>query len=354
MKMIQRLYLKDFLKLLCLLSVGMSVIFSLLDMIDKIGSFIPGKSSTSDLLLYASYNIPRLILYVLPMSVLISSLFTFSQAVRKKEITAIKAAGGKLSTLSYPFIAVGALLSLFAFVTGEVIVPDFSGRAADLKNFLEDKGRRLNVTEGGLWLRGKDGSPVKIDFYVSEKKAAEGISVFIMGEGSLREKIFAKRAYWKGNAWVFEDVVRYNVKTGSAEHLQTMAYDGLESPDFFSEELKGAGEMGIAELYRYTQRLKSAGFRNVKLAVDLDSKISFPLVSLFMMMLGIALSFSMSLGGGLFSAGLGLLISLFYWLSYTFSLSMGYAGVIPAIVSAWTVPLIFGALSVYLFLRIPE
>jgi lipopolysaccharide export system permease protein len=354
MKILQRLYLKDFLKLLFLLSGGLSVIFSLLDMIDKIGSFIPGKPSIADLLLYASYNIPKLFLYVLPMCVLISSLFTFSQAVRRKEITAIKAAGGKLRALSYPFIAVGALLSLFSFVTGEIIVPDFSGRAADLKNFLEGKGRRLNVTEGGLWLRSKDGSPVKIDLYVAERKEAEGISVFLLGENSLKEKIFAKRAYWKGDTWVFEDVTRYSVRTGSLEHLHTMTYGSLESPDFFAEELKGAGEMGIAELYRYTQRLKSAGFRNVKLIVDLDSKVSFPLVSSFMMMLGIALSLRMSLGGGLFSAGIGLLISLFYWLSYTFSLSMGYAGVIPAIISAWTVPLIFGALSVYLFLRIPE
>ncbi len=354
MKIIQRLYLKDFLALLFLLSGGLSVIFSLLDMVDKISNFIPGKTSTADLLIYTSYNIPKLFLYVLPMSVLICSLFTFSQAVRKKEITAIKAAGGKLRALSYPFIIMGMLLSLFAFITGEIIVPDFSKRAADLKNVLEGKSRRLNVTEGGLWLRSKDGSPVRIDLYVTEKKAAEGISVFKIGEGSLKEKIFAKKAHWNGETWVLEDVMRYTVQTGSVEHLKTITYNDLESPDFFAEELKGAGEMGIAELYRYIERLKSAGFRNVKLSVDLDSKISFPLVSLFMMMLGIALSFRMSLGGGLFSAGLGLLISLFYWLSYTFFLSVGYAGAIPAFLSAWTVPSIFGALSLYLFLRIPE
>jgi lipopolysaccharide export system permease protein len=288
------------------------------------------------------------------MSVLICSLFTFSQAVRKKEITAIKTAGGKLRRLLYPFMVLGAFLSLFAFITGEIIVPDFSKRAVDLKNFLEGKGRRLNVTEGGLWLRSKDGSPVKIDLYVAEKKAAKGVSVFIIGKESLKEKIFAERAHWNGDAWVLEDVTRHIIGTGTIEQLNTMIYNGLESPDLFTEELKGAGEMGIAELYRYTQRLKNAGFRNMKLSVDLDSKISFPLVSLFMMLLGIALSLRMSLGGGLFSAGLGLLISLFYWLSYTFSLSMGYAGVIPAFLAAWTVPFIFAALSVYLFMHIPE
>jgi lipopolysaccharide export system permease protein len=112
--------------------------------------------------------------------------------------------------------------------------------------------------------------------------------------------------------------------------------------------------MGIAELYRYIQRLRHAGFRNAKLAVDLDSKISFPLVTLFMVLLGISLSLRVSLGGGLFSAGLGLLISLVYWLSYTFSLSMGYAGVLPAFLAAWAVPFVFGALSLYLFATIPQ
>lgn len=323
-------------------------------MVDKIGNFAPGKSSAASLLLYVFFSIPRLFLYVLPMSVLICSLFTFSQAVHRKEITAIKAAGGKIRALSYPFVVMGVFLSLFAFITGELIVPDFSQRAANLKNFLEGKSRRLNITDAGLWLRSKDGSPVKIDIYAAERKTAEGISVFVLEEGSLKEKITAEKARWNGETWIFENVSKYSVGTGSVEHFGTIIYGGLESPDFFEEELKGAGEMGIAELYRYIQRLKRAGFRNLKLAVDLNSKISFPFVSLFMMILGMALSLRMRLGGGLFSAGLGLLISLFYWLSYTFLLSMGYAGVIPALVSAWTVPLIFSALAAYLFFHIPE
>ncbi|MDA8433989.1 MAG: LptF/LptG family permease [Nitrospiraceae bacterium] len=354
MKIVQRLYLKDFLKLLFLLTTGLSGIFSLLDMIDKIGSFQPGRSSALDLALYASYNIPRFFLYLLPMSVLICSLFTFSQAFRRKEITAIKAAGGRLRRLFYPFIGMGVALSVLAFVTGEIVAPDFSKRAVDLRNTLEGKTKRINVTEGGLWLRCKDGNPAKIDVYDPEKRSAGGISIFIIGNDSLRQRISAEKANWKDGAWVLEKVTQYDFATGEITHLGALKFDALESPDFFSEELKSTGEMGIRELYRYTQRLNRAGFRNAKLAVDLDSKISFPLVSLFMMMLGISLSLRGSLGGGLFSAGLGLMISLVYWLSYTFSLSMGYAGVFPAFVSAWTIPSLFGALSVYLFLHIPE
>jgi lipopolysaccharide export system permease protein len=354
MKLVQRLYLKDFLKLLFLLTAGLSTIFSLLDMIDKIGSFQPGRSSAADLVLYVSYNIPRFFLYILPMSVLISSLFTFSQAFRRREITAIKAAGGRLRKLFYPFIGAGVALSILAFATGEIIAPDFSKKATDLRNGFEGKTRKVNVTEGGLWLRSKDGNPVKIDVYDAEKRAAGGISIFVIEADSLKERIVAEKAKWQGGTWVLEDVTQYDFGTGKVARVATMKFDALESPDFFSEELKSTGEMGIMELYRYTQRLKHAGFRNAKLAVDLDSKISFPLVSLFMMLLGISLSLRVNLGGGLFSAGLGLLISLLYWLSYTFSLSMGYTGVFPAFAAAWAIPLLFGTLALYLFLQIPE
>jgi lipopolysaccharide export LptBFGC system permease protein LptF len=43
-----------------------------------------------------------------------------------------------------------------------------------------------------------------------------------------------------------------------------------------------------------------------------------------------------------------------YWLAYTAALSLGYAGILPPVISAWLVPLAFGAVSVYLFTTIPE
>jgi lipopolysaccharide export system permease protein len=73
-----------------------------------------------------------------------------------------------------------------------------------------------------------------------------------------------------------------------------------------------------------------------------------------MMLLGISLSLRVGFGGALFSSGLGLLISLLYWLSYTFSLSMGYAGIVPPPLAAWIIPVFFGVLALYLFAKLPE
>jgi len=353
-KIIQRLYLKDFFRLLMLISLGLSFIFSLIDLIGEIDNFMSAKASFWSLALYALFNMPRFFLYLLPMSVLICSLFTFTQAFRRHEMSAIKAAGGRLKTLFYPFIATGILLSIFAFVTSEVVVPDFTKKASDLQHRLEGKEKKTVFSNGVIWLKGKDGSPVKIDFYVEDKKTARGISIFISGEAFLKEQISAEEAFWDGKTWVLNNVKKYHVETGEVEKIRSMEYAGLDSPDLFASELNTPGEMGIYELYRYTQRMKNAGFSNLKLIVDLNSKISFPLINIFMMLLGIALSSRGKKGGGLFTAGLGLLISVFYWLGFTFTLSIGYAGIIHPVLAAWAIPFLFGALATYLFATLPE
>jgi len=354
MKIIQRLYLKDFFRLLVLITFGLSLIFSLIDMIGKTDSFMSAKASSWSLVLYAMLNMPRFLLYLLPMSILTCSLFTFSQAFRRQEIAAIKAAGGRLKTLFYPFIATGILLSLFAFATNEVIVPDFSRRADDLQNNLEGKEKKSAFSGGTIWLKNNDGSPVRIDLYVAEKKIARGVRIFILGRDFLKEQIIAQEAFWNGTIWILNNVRIYDIETGEIKKVKSMEYAGLESPELFTNQLKTSSEMGIYELYHYMQRLKNAGFSNLKLVIDLNSRISFPLINIFMMMLGIALSTRGKIGGGLVTAGFGLLISLLYWLGYTFSLSIGYAGFIPPVLAAWIIPFLFGALAAYLFLKTPE
>jgi len=354
MKIVQRLYLKEFFILLGLLVIGLSLIFSLVDLTGRIQGFLPGKPSPLNLTLYSIYIMPKFFLYLLPMSVLISSMFIFSQASRRKEILAVKAAGGKLRSLFHPFLAAGIALCILAFLIGEFVVPGFTRQAIALKDYLEGSEKKVVFDSGMLWLRSIDGSPVKIDVYHSEKKMAKGISIFVIGKNILKERITADRAFWDGKTWVLEDVTIAHIDSGRIERLPSLAYGNLESPDLFAQEMRTTEEMDIAELYRYMQKLKNAGFRNIKLAVDINSKVSFPLITIFMMMLGISLALRMGGRGAFLSAGLGLLISLVYGFSYTFFLSMGYAGILHPLLAAWIMPGVFSLLSVYLFLTIPE
>ncbi len=354
MKLVQRLYLRDFYALLLLISVGLSYIFSLIDLIGKIDDFLPNKPSLGSLVLYAVLTLPKFFVYLLPMSVLICSLFTFSQAAKRREIIAVKAAGGRLRDLSMPFVASGIVISAFAFVVSEGITPVFSVRAAELRSVLEGKGKKTVFAEGAVWIKDRRGNPVKIDLFIPEGELARGITIFIRGEAFLKQTITAQTAIWKKDRWVLEQGSIQTHETGTREEFERMEYPDLESPELFARQMKTADDMGIVELYRHMQRLKNAGVNAVKLVVDLNTRVSFPMINIFMMFLGISLATRSRMGGGLFTAGLGLVISLAYWFSYTFFLSIGYAGIIPPAVAAWTVPVIFGSLAVYLFAAMPE
>ena len=359
MLIIQRHYLKEFFKLFTLISAGLALIFSILDLIDKIDDFMPGRPSLQSLFLYAFFNFPKYLLYLLPAAALICSLFIFSQASRNREIVVIKATGGRLRSLFHPFIFYGLLLTIVAFLIGEVVVPDFSTRSGELKNSLKKTDKKLTFQEGTLWLRATDGSPVRIELYIPEKKLAKGVSIFVTEKDSLRKRIEAEEAEWQevqssNGIWSLKNVTVYDIKAGEVNNATEFDYPYLESPDFFSEGIKKPEEMGIGELYRYTERLQKAGFRNTKLVVDMNKKVSYPFINFFMILFGISLSMRNKIGGGLFAAGLGLLISALYWFAYTMMLSLGYAGIVPPVVSAWLVPVVFGIATLYLFRKIRE
>ncbi len=355
----QRYYLREFLKLFSLLSIGLALIFSILELVEKMDEFLPHKPSLENLLLYAFLNFPKYLLYLLPAALLICTLFIFSQASRNRELTAIKATGGRLKTILYPFITSGILISIFAFIIGEVVVPEFSKKSNKLRYTLKKEQQKIAFQEGTLWLRGEDGSLVRIELYIPEKNFAQGVSIFILEEDNLIKRIEAQEARWRAvqgseQSWLLRNVTIYDIASGDVHKVAEMEYPHIESPDLFAEGIKKPEEMGIIELYRYNERLERLGFRNTKLAVDFNSKISYPFINLFMVLLGISLSMRGRFGGGLFAAGLGLLISTIYWFTYTMTLSIGYAGIVPPIIAAWFMPIVFGVVSVFLFKKIPE
>lgn len=354
MNIIQRSYLKDFITLLSLLSAGFSAVFSVLEVIEKIGNFLPERMNIWRVGLMALYNFPRLFIYVLPMAVLVSSLFTFSQAARRKEIIAVRIAGGRLRSLFAPFIVIGVLISIVAFIAAEFAAPYCASLAMDLRNYAEGKTRKFSRTDTGIWLKARDGSPVKIDLYLPEQHLVRGLTIFVSGTEFLKERIVADSAVWNGAVWTLQNISRYDVATGKTETIASMPYPDLASPDLFGEEARGTDELGIVGLYRYTQRLREAGFRNKGLAVTLNAKVSFPLVNAFMMVLGISLSARLRLTGGVMGAGVGLIISLMYWLGFSFALSLGHAGVLQPWLAAWAVPLSFMGLATYLYVTLPE
>ncbi|MFA5352874.1 MAG: LptF/LptG family permease [Thermodesulfovibrionales bacterium] len=369
---VQRLYIRDLLKLLLLLALGLSLFFSIIGLIDKVDDFMPHKPSFALVAEYTLLAMPLNTHYLLPTAILLSSIFTFSQAIRRREIIAIKASGGRMKGILKPFLGIGLILTLFAFILGEVIVPTASKKRHELYDTITGKGKNLSFRDGVMYMRGKEGEIVRISLYLPEEKKALGVSILSFTPSGLRERIDAETAFWTGDGWRLTGITAYDIGEGKIHSEKEMRYTGIASPTILQSDLWKVEEMTLPDLIRYNRRLNEAGFRNPKMLVDISSRISYPLVNLFMLLLGIALSLESRVieeklgrvlpsqrgegkkAGGFVSAGLGLVISLAYWFGYSLFLSLGYAGTVPPVIAPWIIPAVYGLISFYLYRHIPE
>ncbi|MBF0557490.1 MAG: LptF/LptG family permease [Nitrospirae bacterium] len=367
MLIVQKLYIKDFLKALVVLGLGIALIFSIIGLIDRIEEFLPHKPSLKLLFEFILLSIPKYFHYIMAMSTLLAALFIFSQAIKRREIVIIKAASGRMKHILLPFLGIGLALTLVGFMLEEIVIPATSKKIRSIRNQITEKRKDVTFKEGTLYMRGKDGSIVRISLYLPDRNLSKGVSIFKFDAGSLKERIDADTAEWAGTAWKLRNVRQYDLSNGKISGLSEMLYPNIESPNIFKEDLWSVEEMSMIELIKYQRRLAEAGFKNIKLSVDISSRMSYPLINFFMLLLGISLSVGgdhkalqkilsskSSSQSGVIAAGLGLLISLIYWLGYSVFLSLGYTGAVYPLLAPWIMPLAFALISVYLYNQIPE
>jgi len=99
----------------------MIVIF--VDMVGNLSKFIDKEVPLAVIIKYYIFYIPYLIILVLPIAMLLASLFSLSQMANHNELTAIRSAGISLTRILIPLFIFGLLISTFALGFGEKIVP---------------------------------------------------------------------------------------------------------------------------------------------------------------------------------------------------------------------------------------
>lgn len=356
MTILQRYFLRDFIKLFVVLTLGLSVSVSLLDLLSSLGGFIAFDPPASGLLQYAALKFPGFLLYVIPMSALLCSIFVVSHAVRTRETVAAMAAGGRLRLIFAPFLIAGLIISVGSFALGEFGIPKSARAARLLKDKLKHRKTMPSLfKDGSMWIRANDGSLVRIDLYIENRDRFEGLSIYRIEGDRIAEIIDAREAAYLPDAakWQLQGVKRLDTASGLITTEASATFGSLGSPQVLREDSQDSTELGIVDLYAYLGRLKQAGFKNQRLSVDLHGKLAYPLISFIMVMLGVSFAAARQLKG-MVAAAFGIMISLLYFFGYSMMVSLGYAAIIPPAIAAWTVPIMFALVGIRFYTKIPE
>jgi len=347
MSVIHRYISGSFSKYFGLVLLMVVAIYLSIDFFGKIDNFMASTLKAIEIFLYFVYKIPLIISQITPVGVLIAVLIVFGLMNRQNEIIALKSSGISPFYLLRPVVALGIIITLGLFVFSEIVVPVGISRANRIEEKEKESPDRQVVARSGIWIRHKTGL-AHIKYFHPGDQVLHGISIYILDDDfNLVRRIDAKRGEYVDGKWILhESMVQSLNGPGDAmriEYEETVAAPLDLVPSDFQRVIRESEEMNFRELWNYIQRVESEGYDATEYRVDFHGKIAFPFVCLIMALMGSAIALRGKTRDGMaVSFAYGILTAALYWSVYSFSLSLGYGGVLPPWLAAWTADILFG------------
>ena len=113
-------------------------------------------------------------------------------------------------------------------------------------------------------------------------------------------------------------------------------------------------EMSYWQLKDYAETVRQEGYNNAKYLVDMNIKLAFPFISLILLSIGIPLSLRVNKGGTPLSVSVGMAVCFLYVLILGLARSLGFAGILPPLFSAWLANLLFLFLGIYMMIHMEK
>jgi LPS export ABC transporter permease LptG/LPS export ABC transporter permease LptF len=358
--------LKQFLSTFALVLVSFLMLMLIFTFFELLGDIIRNRTPLVTVGEYLINLMPNLAYNLTPLCTLVAVLATFGALNRTSELTAMKATGISLYRVMVPVLVIAAILGAALFAFDESYLPIANRRQEALRSVIKGKPAQTFLRPDQQWIFGKQeaGKPARIFYYQFFDPQADrfaNLTVFEFDPETfaLSRRIFATSAHWEPelHQWVFEDGWERTFAGPAMRDYRTFevhTFPGIEEdPSYFKKENRQSQEMSFGELKRYIYDLRQSGFDTMRLRVQLNRKLAYPIITLIMSVLAIPFALSMGRRGSLTGIAAAIGLAVAYWVVDGTFEAMGNVNMLPAFMAAWTPDLLFGLIGGYLLLRTP-
>ena len=356
----------EFLKTFALVLATFVMLMLLFTFFELLGDIIRNRSPFIVVGEYLLNLTPSMIYLIAPLSVLIAVLVVFGTLNRSNELTAMKATGISVYRIVVPILAIASVLAVALFVFGETYIPGANRRQEALRAVIKGRPAQTFQRPEQKWMFGieKPGLPSHIfyyQFFDQDRDRFANISVFTFRPGTfdLEKRLYAASAAWDPdkNAWVFRDGWERSFagdEIGNYITFSSMVGTGFaEQPQYFKKDPRQSSEMSFLELNHYIHDLRQSGFDTMRLRVQLNHKLAYPLITLVMAVLAVPFALSMGRSGSLAGIAVAIGVAIVYWTISSTLEAMGDVNMLPAMLAAWSPDVLFALAGSYLLLRTP-
>jgi LPS export ABC transporter permease LptF/LPS export ABC transporter permease LptG len=353
--------LRDFFVYLGMILSTFLVLVLVFTLFELLGDILRNKVPASVVAEYLLNVTPYLLYNVAPLVMLLAVLVTFGLMQRSNEITAIKATGTSIYRIITPVIGAAAILSVALFFADQFYLPHTNKRQEALHNQIKGKPAQTYLRQDRRWIFGQNNDIYYYQFFDPDRDQFASISVFQLDKPSftITRRIHAERAHWAENLnrWIYEQGWDRSLNVAAIANYRPFEVstfpDLPETPSYFKKEVKQYSEMNYEELHKYIRDLQQSGFDVVRLRVELNKKLSYPLITLIMAVLAIPFSLSAGKRGTVAGVAVAVSIAVFYTVVSRLFEAMGNLSQLPPALAAWSPDLIFVLVGGYLILKVP-
>ena len=353
--------LRDFFVYLGMILSTFVVLLLVFTLFELLGDILRNRVPTLVVAEYLLNVTPYLLYNVAPLVMLLAVLVTFGLMERANEITAIKATGTSIYRIVTPVIAAAGVLAVALFLADQFYLPHTNKRQEALHNQIKGRPAQTYLRPDRKWIFGQNNDIYYYQFFDPDRDQFGNITVFQLDKASftITRRVHADRAQWDNtiNRWVYTQGWDRTLNVSAIANYHPFEVSTfpnfLETPAYFKKEVKQYNEMNYAELHRYIRDLQQSGFDVVRLRMQLQEKLSYPLITLIVAILAIPFSISSGKRGAITGIAVGVGVSVFYIVVTRFFEAMGNQSLLPAALAAWSPDLIFVLVGGYLILKVP-
>ncbi len=293
--------------------IGIIGILSFFDFIQEINDLGKGTYNMFTIFSYVALSIPGHVYEIVPIAVLIGSMYTMGQLSENSELTVIRSSGFSIKRIAYTLSLTGLFFTLFTFAVGDLVTPITEKKAQQIKITAKD----AIVTQefkSGLWIKDNN-SFINIEHVLPDSSLSE-IHIYEFDKTfRLRTITNAKKGSFKNSEWKLDDINQtiFDKDKVSTNSLKSAIWKSLIKPEMMNVLLVSPEKMSSISLINFIKYLKKNKQKVTKYEVALWAKLIYPLASIVMVLFAIPFGFFQERSGGKnFKIFLGILIGIFY------------------------------------------
>jgi len=302
MKTIRRLIYGEIIRAVMFVTLGFLALFFFFDLVDElqdVGRLAAQGYRLSRALLYVLLQVPSHLYELLPISVLIGSIFVMARFAQSSEYTILRTSGLGPWLALRTLLVLGMVFVAFTFAIGDYLAPQANRTAQLLKaRFLGN----ITVGQTGAWIKEKQpyhSYSVNVGS-LSPDGAMGDVRIFEFdNQGFLVSITRAPRArFGQDEAWVLEEADRREFQTRDADraHITRTQMPSYRWPTRLSSEMVGAAllspdRMQTVDLFQYMRHLAANNQSAQRYAIEFWRKVFYPLSCLVMVVLALPFAY---------------------------------------------------------------